>query len=210
MTASWHLPARILAARPDLHVKAPHVIEVAMRYHPGPTRLVVQAGAHLGRWPAALAQLFAWVLAFEPVLANWTCCLDAITAPNVLVVHGCLGRVPGDVVHVADVAKAYSGSAYVTTKPQAFASPVYTIDQWAATLPLPIDALFLDVEGYEGEVLAGAVQTLVARKPLVVVEENKCGARFGLAPGDLGRWLAGYGYIEAARYDRDLIFTARR
>jgi FkbM family methyltransferase len=202
----WLPPAYVLQQRPDLRFRNPRIIDLAMAFHTGPRRLAIQAGGHLGSWPAKLSGLFEQVVSLEPVLENWQVCVASIQTANVRMIYGALGAHEG-LAHIATVAKRFSGSARVTKKTGAVVVPCYRVDALPQVRREEVDALFLDVEGYELEVLHGAERTLRQAHPLVVVEENSCGLTYGVHPGDIGRWLGRWGYREAARYGRDVVYS---
>lgn len=64
--------------------------------------------------------------------------------------------------------------------------------------------LKIDVEGWEPNVLAGAVQTIERCRPLVMVEFNKAGlSPNGFNYGDITKYFMGWNWIEVYRYGTD-------
>jgi FkbM family methyltransferase len=162
----------------------------------------VQAGARVGLWPRQLAGLFGRVLAFEPDPINFECALANLAGwPQVELELAALGRryrfaylVPSDLS---------SGEHYILPAPT---SPnpkgsvrveMPTIDELELDA---CDAIFLDVEGYEIEALAGAVETLDRLHPTLVLEENALVSRYGNVKGTLERELKKYGYVLKQRF----------
>ena len=195
--------------RPDPYVKRPLVVDTAMKHHTGHRRLVLQAGGHVGIWPAKLSDYFEYVVSFEPVLENYIACVHNIQASNVLMIPGCLSS-SLELVRVAN-SEGFGGSAGISTKlPQYnFAScaiPICKLPEWIQS---QIDAMFLDVEGYELEILKGAVDVLEANHPTVVVEENNKSLQIRKA-GAVAEFLEPFGYKQVDRYGDDLIFAADR
>src|SRR5688572_9316460 len=82
---NWEEPARLRQIRGELKYTDPRVVDHIIRLAPKSRRRVVQAGAHLGIWPAKLATKFQRVSAFEPIFENYEVCLDAVKADNVRV-----------------------------------------------------------------------------------------------------------------------------
>lgn len=203
---NWTQSNWMLNIRPDPYFKAPRVVDTAMPHHKGPRRLVIQAGAHIGIWPAKLSDYFEFVVSFEPVLENYVASIHNIKATNVLVIPGCLGF-NLELVSVSD-SHGFGGSAKIATEGNTFAScsiPVHRLPNWIQS---QIDAIFLDVEGYELEILKGATGVLNINHPMVVVEENNKSLQIRKA-GEVAEFLGQYGYQQVDRYADDLVFTAR-
>jgi len=193
--------------RPDPYIKAPKVVDVAMQHHKGLRRLVVQAGGHVGIWPAKLSDYFECVVSFEPVLENYIACVHNIQASNVLMVPGCLGF-SSSLVRVTN-SEGFGGSAKIWDGENTFAScstPISGLPEWIQS---QIDALFLDVEGYELEILNGAAHILEANHPIIVVEEKEKYLKTGKS-GETAQFLQRFGYKQADHLRDDLIFVAER
>ncbi len=193
--------------KPNPYIKAPKVVDAAMHHHKGSRRLVIQAGGHLGIWPAKLSDYFEYVVSFEPVLENYIACVHNIHASNVLVIPCCLyGDL--DFVRVSDYV-GFGGSARISPKENTFPSvaiPIYKLPKWIQS---QIDAMFLDVEGCELEILKGATHVLEANHPTIVVEEKEKFLQTGTA-GETARFLQPFGYKQVDQLRDDLIFTADR
>lgn len=198
---NWVLPA---FAKGAIAKAGTANITAIMEHHVGKRRAVIQAGAHLGVWPASLADFFDTVVAFEPILDIWRCAVAAIQAPNVLVIPAALTNKVG-VVSIAEVtSKPWSGSHSVNGK-GGYLVPAVTIDHVAKSLGLCVDAIMLDVEAYEGVVLAGAQETLREFQPTVSVEAHpKLG---GGTEADTLLLEHGYRCVASVGYDK--VYTAR-
>ena len=204
---NWIQSKWMLDIRSDPYFKAPYVVDTAMAHHKGPRRLVLQAGAHIGIWPAKLSDYFEQVIAFEPVLENYLASVNNILATNVLVIPGCLSS-SLDFVRVSD-SRGFGGSARISTKENTVATvatPVSSLPEWIQS---NIDAIFLDVEGHELEILKGATDVLEANHPTIVVEEKEKFLQTGKA-GETARLLQPFGYQQVDQFSDDLIFVADR
>lgn len=166
---------------------------------------VVQAGGHCGIWPLWLSKRFAKVYTFEPIAANWEClhanCARPIATGRIFPVNACLGEYPS---HIAmRVNQKNTGGHKGTQEPGE--TPVVTIDglQLAAC-----DLIVLDVEGMELPALKGAVATLDAYKPTLMLEDRGHGDRHGWGGRDaLYAWLKERGYEVRAKVSYDVVLT---
>ena len=198
--------------RPELHFTKPQIVDIAMKHHCGLRRVVVQAGGHVGIWPAKLATYFEDVVSFEPTPENWQACMLNIKADNVLVVPACVSSKVG-YVRISDITcKRFSGSQRILTdigeNQQTISVPCLTIASLPKRLRSRVDAIFLDIEGHEIDALTGAEEIIRKNSPLIVVEENKK-SLMGRRAGELGDYMHGLGYDCVGGYRDDLVFCAR-
>ncbi len=79
---------------------------------------------------------------------------------------------------------------------EADATPTITLDDLVARLGVIPDAITMDVEGSEFEVLKGAVHTLTTHRPLVwaSIHPEFMAEMYGSTPDDLIDFMAGLGY----------------
>ena len=149
-------------SKPEIHVDAELRF---LREAASPGAVIFDVGAHHGL-QAVLAALWAGpagaVHAFEPVGAN-ALVLDADRAANSLsnlhVVRAAVGRQSG---RCAMAGEAVAQSSEDTTD-------MLSLDDYAAQVGATPHLVKLDVEGFEGEVLAGC-QRVLAHRPLVNLE----------------------------------------
>jgi hypothetical protein len=71
------------------------------------------------------------------------------------------------------------------------------------------DLLCLDVEGYEHFAIQGALDTIRASWPTIVLELKGLGQRYGVTDMDTVNLLVDLGYGIAGHVHRDVIFTRR-
>jgi FkbM family methyltransferase len=159
-------------------------------------RVAVQAGGHAGFWPIALAAKFGHVHTFEPERALFDCMVRNCTAPNVTMYRHGLGATCGTVSFRSHV----SAGSWRVDPVGEHKITLLTVD----TLKLEaLDALCLDIEGYEVEALAGAAETIQRCRPVILCELLPRSA------DQIAAWLAGAGYVQRERYGRDGIYTFR-
>jgi FkbM family methyltransferase len=196
----WQRPAYL----PDTcYMRKPHVVA---RMLPYTTRrgCAVQAGAHVGVWPAALAPAFQRVLAFEPLPHLWRACVDAVKAENVLTLPCALSDATGTVTICVGAVERFGGSSMVA--PGATPFPALALDDLPSVFVEDLGAILLDVEGHELAVLQGGPRLLDMWHPVVVVEENAKSLRVRKA-GAVAAYLADFGYRAVDAYEQDLIFA---
>lgn len=198
IVAGWHCPD--LLSGPGNYLNKNADAEHALA-HVKRRRTAVQAGGHIGTWPVMLAGLFANVVTFEPDFENFTALaanLAERTAGNVFPVRGLVGRKRrplGLYKSLKSTGQHRVGKGQLV--------PTFRIDDLGL---VDLDAIFLDVEGFEIPALQGAVKTIARCRPVIMAEENRRVVDQGFRIGDLGRLLAGFGYRKIAAVNEDLVF----
>jgi FkbM family methyltransferase len=132
-------------------------------------QVAIQAGGHAGFWPAKLAGHFRTVLTFEPEPMLFECLKRNLEGrDNVAFFNMALAEHEGTVMmrpHQSAGSWRVDAEGTVNVK-------ATTIDaMYRAHHLRHCNAIFLDVEGFEVEVLRGAMQTIAAYKPVLHVEE---------------------------------------
>jgi FkbM family methyltransferase len=159
--------------------------------------VVVQAGGNCGLYPRLFAKYFKTVYTFEPDPLNFHCLVNNCQMDNIIKINGALGD-DNRMVRVERMAMNNVGCHKVTGKDGERLVPQFTIDQ----LYLPAcDLIQLDVEGYEINILRGAVKTIEKYKPGISCE---CGNNNGIP-----EFLARYGYKIITTVGSDVIYSAQ-
>lgn len=141
---------------------------------PGQTCLDV--GANIGAWVLQFAHAVGpagRVVAFEPNPAARAILEDHVRMNGleaiVRVVPVAVGSTPGEVTFLAAGADGMSrigeANPMLAAESTPITVPVVTLDAWCRENALAPDWLFIDVEGFEGHVLAGATETIRSRGP---------------------------------------------
>ena len=155
-----------------------HKLELALN-HVGQRRVAVDIGAHVGLWSRILANHFDLVYAFEPHPLHCACFRRNVTAPNVMLHQVALGAADG-MVRLSQPT-GNSGHTYVADGGEIEAT-MQTLDNFGLG---EVDFIKVDTEGYERDVILGALETLKTWTPTLIVEQKpNNGRRYG--GGDLG------------------------
>jgi len=160
----------------------------------------VDAGAHVGSWSRVMARDFSEVHAFEPTGENFACLVENTRDMPVHRHFTALGASEGRCSMIRHGTN--SGCWRVDDGVEV---TVMTLDSLELS---HVGLLKLDVEGYEGVVLHGAIRTLKACKPVVVFEDNGLGClHYGDAWIDPKPILSRLGYRSRKRINKDEVWT---
>lgn len=165
-------------------------LERAMEFLPKERRRVaVDIGAHCGLWSVHLVKLFARVEAFEPVPLHRELYARNVPEGRHNMNPVALGEVQGRVdlqiplettgnAHIA-VAGQHPGTHGVAHPERHYVVrdiPLCRLDSFGFD---DVDFIKIDVEGVERAVVAGAQETIMRCKPLIVVEQKKNEKAYG-------------------------------
>lgn len=164
-------------------------------------RSVVQAGGHIGVFPAALSAMFKRVYTFEPEHENFQCLVRNAGAPNVFPQRAALGAINGG--RKLTVQPRNTGGHQMTHDPGEI--PMLRIDDLGLA---DCDLLLLDLEGYEFFALLGATATIMRTRPLISVEQNKKSRGQGFQPGAIELLLNSLDYRVRMTLGENIIFEA--
>lgn len=169
----------------------------------GRTRTAIDVGGHIGLWSFNLAHAFGRVHAFEPVAAHRACFEKNLDVPalveKVLLHPVALGMQEGSVS--IKTAPTSSGDSWVSGDGDI---PMHTLDSFDLQ---DIDLIKIDCEGYEENVLRGAMQTISTWRPVIMVEQKRdmASERFGLGKLGAVQLLLDMGYRVAAELSGDYV-----
>ena len=158
-------------------------------------KVVVQAGGCLGLYPRLFSQVFEHVYTFEPVPINFHCLVQNTQVENITKFNAGLGPKTG-VASISSVNHSNPGLARATLNEEGTArTTMFALDD----LNLPgCDLIQLDVEGYELDVLRGAIKTIERFRPAISLERgNDTHLNF----------LSHWGYTQKATTFDDVVYT---
>ena len=128
-------------------------------------RTAIDIGAHIGLWARGLTDIFERVICFEP--NEERAALLALNAPKVHTIQKvALGSRPGD---VAMIENPEDTGASKIDRGAAGTIPMFQLDSYGLS---EVDFIKIDVEGYELDVLKGAVETLKNNSPVIILEQK--------------------------------------
>ena len=154
----------------------------------------VHAGANCGFYTKQYSKLFQNVYVFEPDFDNFYCLNLNVPENNVYKFQSFLG----DEHKLFALEKSTDiGGHNLGKYPQAGAIPMLKIDDLNLN---NCDLIHLDVEGFEIEVLRGAIITITKFRPIIAVE---------IAWSDATDMLVGLGYEKKENIDGDWIFIPK-
>lgn len=139
------------------------------KYLPSDKRqVVVTAGANQGLYVRGYSQQFQHVYAFEPIQQNFLSLVRNNHRPNVYFFKACLGEKCGMTSLYLENADN-TGEARVNETKGQFHVPMLTLDSMKLEA---CDLLQLDAEGYEPNIIKGAVKTIKKYKPVIISEHK--------------------------------------
>ena len=138
-------------------------------------RVAIDVGANIGLWSYRMAKIFSKVYAFEineGIAAN----LVAYRSKKIEIVHCGLSSEAGDLTLYIPVSKGVALNGWASLQPGNCPDTNEHITKPVKVRPLDsfsirdVSFIKIDVEGHEIEVLRGAVETILASRPVVLVE----------------------------------------
>lgn len=152
-------------------------------------RVVVQAGGHCGFVVRDLIPYFETIYTFEPNHSMFLALCLNCPEEKVIKVQACLGDKHGLVnVALSNQDKA-AGAAYIRGKGKI---PTIRIDDLNLT---SCDLIMLDTEGFEFNILLGAMKTILIHKPTLCIERCWGEKHFGITEEQMDVFLTLIGYM---------------
>ena len=152
-------------------------------------KVAVDVGAHVGLWTRRFAREFDSVYAFEPQWENFLCLarnVAGVTA-SVFVCQTGLGEKSGS-GNLVNPAPTNSGAWEMR---EGEGIPIRPLDSFNLCPGL----IKIDVQGYEGRVLKGAMDTILRWSPVLIVENN----------GDVKEWIGWFPRYTAIELGKNVV-----
>ncbi len=172
----------------------------------GEKNLVIQAGGNAGLYPLLYSKTFKNVITFEADPIWFHCLTQNCTAPNVTAYNAAVGS-SNEGVSVVFNTEIKNGTENWGAKRVELGgeTPQMTIDE----LNVDPDLIHLDIEGFEGEALVGATETIKRCKPMIVLETNDSGDKYGWPLQRIEDMLKTWGYKPIMDWHHDKAYTAQ-
>jgi FkbM family methyltransferase len=176
----------------------------------------IEVGAHVGSWTLGLSRLFRHVVGFEPQPENRSYLQDNLKrakAINVTVYPKAVTSKIGQQFLISTGQDTRnSGQAHLMPRVAANQNgiPVECMRLDDLTLNASInrvDAIKIDVEGMELDVLRSGAELIRTHKPTILLEINSLCARYGFTSEQILDYMSDARYHEAGRHRYDYIFV---
>lgn len=164
-------------------------------------RICIDIGANVGLWSCDLVKSFAHVIAFEPV-AEFRECFSRNVKDNNYTMHPvALGR--KETMIEMNIVQGNTGHSHIDQNSIGKGSiPLKTLDSFNFN---DVDMIKIDVEGFEEEILAGAMQTIERNKPVLVIEQQKHEYKNDMNETPAIKILEGWGYKVVDQISKDWV-----
>ena len=186
----------------QFEIKNPLLISKHCKNH----NVVVQAGGRCGTYPILYSKIFNKVYTFEPEALNFYCLKKNITEDNIVFKNACLGNESKFVdVKLPKKATEKKGINVGTYQVSGEGNiPMILID----SIDLKFcDLIHLDIEGYEGYALEGALNTIKKFQPVICLEVNGLGKQFNYPKNKILDLLNSLNYKYVETIDADMLFV---
>jgi len=180
--------------------------QMAVLQHCAQRRKAIDIGAHVGLWSWNLSHVFEHVIAFEPVPEHCDCFTKNVMEhrDNVHLIDRALGAAPGRCTIVTS--QGNSGDSRV--HPDVTVGGTVQMNRLDEFALAEVDLIKIDAEGYEENILIGALDTVRQNRPVIIVEQKRDFAtRFGLQSQGAVKLLQLWGYKQAAEMGGDFIMV---
>ncbi len=164
-------------------------------------RLCIDIGANVGLWACDLVKSFNHVVAFEPVAEFRECFKLNVQGSNYTVEPVALGR--AESLIEMNIVQGNTGHSHINPASMGKGTiPLKTLDSYNFE---NVDMIKIDVEGFEEEILAGAMETIRKNKPVIVVEQQKHEYKDAIIDKPSIKILESWGYVVVDQVKKDWV-----
>lgn len=164
-------------------------------------RICIDIGANVGLWSCDLVKHFDQVIAFEPVQEFIDCFKKNVVATNYTMHRMALGRTESFIN--MNIVQGNTGHSHINKESFGLGTiPLKTLDSFNFT---NIDMIKIDVEGFEEEILAGAMETIKLNKPILVIEQQKHEYQDDMIDTPAIKILQSWGYNVLTQVSKDWV-----
>jgi FkbM family methyltransferase len=165
------------------------------------TRVCLDIGANVGLWSCDLVKSFQTVIAFEPVAEFRECFKKNVLSSNYVLEAVALGRTESFIE--MNIVEGNTGHSHINpTSLGTGTIPLKTLDSYNYA---NVDMIKIDVEGFEEEILVGAMNTILKNKPIIVVEQQKHEYKDAMIDKPSIKILESWGYRVVDQHKKDWI-----
>lgn len=164
-------------------------------------RICIDIGANVGLWSCDLVKHFDQVIAFEPVQEFIDCFEKNVVATNYTMHRMALGRTESFIN--MNIVQGNTGHSHINKESFGHGTiPLKTLDSFNFT---NVDMIKIDVEGFEEEILAGAMETIKLNKPILVIEQQKHEYQDDMIDTPAIKILQSWGYNVLTQISKDWV-----
>jgi len=164
-------------------------------------RICIDIGANVGLWSCDLVKSFDHIIAFEPVAEFIECFKKNVSKTNYTIHQMALGRTESFIE--MNIVQGNTGHTHIDQTSMGKGTiPLKTLDSFNLT---NVDMIKIDVEGFEGEILAGAMKTIEQNKPVLVIEQQKHEYQNDMNETPAIKILEGWGYQVVEQFNKDWV-----
>lgn len=164
-------------------------------------RVCIDIGANVGLWACDLVKSFEHVIAFEPVSEFIECFKKNVPGSNYTMYQMALGREESFIE--MNIVQGNTGHTHIDQTSMGKGTiPMKTLDSFNL---INVDMIKIDVEGFEGEILAGAMKTIEQNKPVLVIEQQKHEYQNDMSETPAIKILEGWGYRVVEQFNKDWV-----
>ena len=168
-------------------------------------RICIDIGANVGLWACDLVNEFQTVIAFEPVAEFRECFKKNVKGLNYIIESVALGRT--ETLIEMNIVQGNTGHSHINPSSIGKGTiPLKTLDSYNYE---NVDMIKIDVEGYEEEILAGAMNTILKNKPVIVVEQQKHEYKDAITDKPSIKILESWGYKVVDQHKKDWILKCK-